>query len=103
MCKKSNCKIQIWGWHKKPRTMMRYIRRGDIFCFCFDDSRYCFGRIIERDKKSFCIVEIFDHVSDRPEISEEQIEKAKRLIPIDTIDDYWLFDKKASLRSMLMR
>lgn len=94
MNKKTDSKIQIWGWDKKPRTMRRYLKRGDIFCFRYDDSRYCFGRIIERDEKSYCIVEIFDYVSDTPEISVEQIEKAKRLISPDTIDDYCLFDRK---------
>ncbi len=94
MGKKTESKIQIWGWDKKPRTMRRYLKRGDIFCFRYDDSRYCFGRIIERDETSFCIIEIFDYVSDKPEISAEQIEKAKRLISPDTIDSYCLFDKK---------
>ena len=94
MCKKSNCKIQIWGWDKKPRTMRRYLKRGDIFCFRYDDSRYCFGRIIERDETSFCIIEIFDYVSEKPEISVEQVENAKRLISPDTVDDYCLFDRK---------
>ncbi len=26
-------KIKIWGWNKKKRTMIRYIKPGDIFCF----------------------------------------------------------------------
>ena len=94
MSKKSDSKIQIWGWDKKPRTMRRYLKRGDIFCFRYDDSRYCFGRIIERDETSFCIIEIFDYVSEKPEISVEQVENAKRLITPDTVDDYCLFDRK---------
>ncbi len=83
--------VKIWGWDKKPRTMLRYIKIGDIFCFKFDDHTYCFGRIIA--KVQFHIVEIFDYVSEQPIIHEENICKAGRLtvIPLDT---YSLFDRK---------
>ena len=38
--------IKIWGWEKKPRTMRRYIKIGDIFCFKYDDHSYRFGRLL---------------------------------------------------------
>lgn len=25
--------VKIWGWDKKKRTMLRFIKPGDIFCF----------------------------------------------------------------------
>ncbi len=83
--------IKIWGWEKKPRTMLRYIKPGDIFCFKFDDSTYCFGRIMA--KVMFHIAEIFDYTSNQPVISENDILCAGRLtaIPLDT---YSLFDRR---------
>ena len=51
--------ITLWDWDKKPRTMRRFIKRGDIFCFRYDDNRYCFGRIIELITVGG-LVEIFD-------------------------------------------
>ena len=27
--------IKLWNWDKKPRTMQRYLKRGDIFCFVY--------------------------------------------------------------------
>ena len=32
--------IKIWGWEKKPRTMLRYLKIGDIFCFQYDEHTY---------------------------------------------------------------
>ncbi len=28
--------IKLWDWEKKERTQMRYLKRGDIFCFTYD-------------------------------------------------------------------
>jgi len=86
--------MKIWGWEKKPRTMQRYLKRGDIFCFVYDDTRYCFGRIIEINPKRFCIVEIFDHISETPDIDEETISKAVRILPPINVHAYVLFDQK---------
>ncbi|MFG6368233.1 MAG: immunity 26/phosphotriesterase HocA family protein [Lachnospiraceae bacterium] len=83
--------IKIWGWDKKPRTMLRYIKIGDIFCFKFDDHTYCFGRIMA--KVIFHIAEIFDYTSDQPIITEKDIRNVKRLIAIP-LDTYSLFDRK---------
>lgn len=84
--------IKIWGWEKKPRTMRRYLKIGDIFCFRYDERTYRFGRIMAR--VIFHIVEIFDYASDQPVITEEDILSAGRLmvIPLDT---YSLFDRKS--------
>ncbi|PKD39928.1 phosphotriesterase [Methylomonas sp. Kb3] len=38
--------IKIRGWGAKPRTMLRYIKSGDIFMFQVDDNRYGIGRIL---------------------------------------------------------
>lgn len=83
--------IKIWGWEKKPRTMLRYIKIGDIFCFRFDDHTYRFGRVMA--KVVFHIVEIFDYASDQPVISEDDILGADRLLAIP-LDTYSLFDRR---------
>lgn len=63
--------IKIWGWEKKPRTMLRFLKIGGIFCFKYDDHTYCFGRIMAH--VIVHIVEIFDYVSDQPVITDEDI------------------------------
>lgn len=40
--------IKLWDWNKKKKTMIRYLKHGDIFCFQLDESRYCFGRLIAK-------------------------------------------------------
>ena len=84
--------IKIWGWEKKPRTMLRYLKIGDIFCFQYDHHTYRFGRIMA--KVIFHIVEIFDYVSDHPVITETDILAAKRLL-VTPLDTYSLFDRKS--------
>ncbi|MDO5106075.1 Imm26 family immunity protein [Capnocytophaga sp.] len=43
-----NSKITLWGWEKKPRTMLRYIKAGDIVCFEIDKTgtRFGYGQLI---------------------------------------------------------
>lgn len=87
-------KIKIWGWDKKVRTMLRFIKPGDIFCFKFDEKRYCFGRIIAKIDVGH-LAEIFNCISDKPYIDANNIEKALRLMEPVALDSYGLFDKKA--------
>ncbi len=84
--------IKIWGWEKKPRTMLRFLKNGDIFCFKYDDHTYRFGRIMAH--VIFHIVEIFDYASDQPVITEEDILSAGRLL-VTPLDTYSLFDRKS--------
>ena len=84
--------ITLWGWEKKPRTMLRYIKIGDIFCFRYGHRTYRFGRIMA--KVIFHIVEIFDCASDQPVITEADILAAKRLL-VTPLDTYSLFDRKS--------
>ena len=73
--------------------MRRYIKRGDIFCFRYDEKRYCFGRIIELITVGG-LVEIFEFISNNPSIDVETIEKTPRLLPPIIISIYDLFDTK---------
>ncbi|WP_218966799.1 immunity 26/phosphotriesterase HocA family protein, partial [Snodgrassella alvi] len=86
--------FKLWGWDKKPRTMLRFIKAGDIFCFKLDEQRYCFGRIII---KIFIghVAELFDNISNSPDISEAEIKQARRLIEPVILDSYSLFDRKS--------
>ncbi|TKV13886.1 phosphotriesterase [Citrobacter sp. wls619] len=83
--------FKFWGWDKKPRTMLRFVKPGDIFCFRLDENRYCFGRVISKIFTGH-VAEIFDFTSDIPKVMEANI--AKRAIPPIVIDTYSLFDKK---------
>lgn len=87
-------KIKIWGWDKKVRTMLRFIKSGDIFCFKFNNQSYCFGRIIVKVTTGH-LAEILDCISNKPCIDVNNIEKAQRIgVPI-ILDSYGLFDRKA--------
>ncbi len=83
--------FKFWGWDKKPRTMLRFVKPGDIFSFKLDEGRYCFGRIISKIVTGH-VAELFYFTSCFPEITEDKM--AKRIIPPVVIDTYSLFDKK---------
>jgi len=87
-------KITLWGWEKKKRTMLRFIKVGDIFCFQHDENTFCFGRIISIMEKRAIIAEIFDYTSDTPIITEKDINNAVRMFPPVNLDVYSLFDRK---------
>lgn len=84
---------KFWEWSKKPRTMLRFVKPGDIFCFRLDEDRYCFGRIISKIITGH-VAELFDYISAIPEIAEQKINEAKRIHSPIVIDTYGLFDKK---------
>lgn len=86
-------KLKIWNWDKKKRTLLRFIKVGDIFCFRIDENKYGFGRIIAILMKMH-IAEILDFISDEPVITQENIASAKRLLEPMALDSYALFDRK---------
>lgn len=85
--------MKINGWNSKKRTMLRYIKNGDIFCFNIDKKKYGFGRIIEKISGGH-VAEIYSQIKTEPTISEEEIENADRIMPPIVIESYGLFDKK---------
>ncbi|EBS4565575.1 phosphotriesterase [Salmonella enterica subsp. enterica serovar Tanger] len=85
--------FKVWGWDKKLRTMLRFVKPGDIFCFKLDGDRYCFGRIISKIITGH-VAELFDYMSAAPEITEKKINEVKRIYSPIVIDTYGLFDKK---------
>lgn len=70
---------KFWGWDKKPRTMLRFEKPGDIFCFKLDEDRYCFGRIITLMTVGH-LSELFDIIKKSPGITELEISNARRII-----------------------
>ena len=84
--------IDIWGWDKKVRTMLRFLKSGDIFCFKFDE-KYAFGRILTSMSVGH-LVEIFDIILPTTEITEKQVINANSLVAPIVIDAYSLFDRK---------
>lgn len=84
----------IWGWDKKERTMIRFIKIGDIFCFKYSEKRFCFGRIIAKVQPGH-LAEIFNYISDKPFINTNDIERALRLMSPIVLDSYSLFDRKS--------
>lgn len=70
---------KFWGWDKKPRTMLRFVKPGDIFCFKLDEDRYCFGRIITLMTVGH-LSELFDIIKKSPGITGLEISNARRII-----------------------
>lgn len=85
--------LVLWNWEKKKRTLLRYIEAGDIFCFQYNTSIYCFGRILARLDIG-TPAEIFDYISNAPTITEKDIEKTARMFHPVNLDVYTLFDRR---------
>ncbi|MEK4424953.1 Imm26 family immunity protein [Solibacillus sp. FSL K6-1523] len=83
----------LWGWEKKKRTMLRFIKPGDIFCFQYAENIYGFGRVLARMDVGN-IVEIFNFISEYSTISKENIEESGRMFHPVNLDLYSLFDRK---------
>ena len=86
--------VKIWGWNKKNRTLLRFIKTGNIFCFKYSESFYCFGRIMSKTIVGH-VAEIFTYTSTEPVITENQILHSSRLIDVVILDSYSLFDCKS--------
>jgi len=89
-----NSNLVLWGWEKKKRTMLRYIKAGDVFCFQYDENTFCFGRIMKIMENFATIAEIFDYISDEPVITMEDIDRGSRMFPPVNLDVHLLFDRK---------
>ncbi len=85
--------IKIWSWDKKPRTMLRFIRPGDIFCLKLDEHKYTFGRIVSKIFSGH-VAEFIDINLPTPNITESHLNESKISLPLQLLDTYSLFDKK---------
>ncbi|UFH50452.1 Imm26 family immunity protein [Pseudomonas sp. KNUC1026] len=83
--------INFSDWNKKPKTLLRYIKPGDIFCFLSGENRYHFGRVMTRNRLGH-VAEVFrDHLS-IPDAS--RLPAFERLWQPLILDSYSLFDRK---------
>lgn len=81
------------GWSRKRRTMLRFIRPGDVFCFTRNDGKYYFGQVISKALAGHC-VRIFDICRSAPEIGKSELLQAAVIIPPIILDSYSIFDRR---------
>lgn len=86
--------IKLWEREKKEYTQSRYIKQGDIFSFFYENQYFFFGRVLAAKPKEYCIAELFDYCSEKPEIDEQTILNAKRMMPPFNIDTKYTFQDK---------
>lgn len=87
-------KIKIRGWNTKPRTMLRFIKIGDIFCFEYSDNKFAFGQIIGKSISGHVGI-FFNLFKDNPEITEQELNDLTCIGEPKIIDSYSLFDRKS--------
>ncbi|EID8069120.1 phosphotriesterase [Escherichia coli] len=86
--------FKFWGWDEKPRTKLRFIKPGDIFCFKLDNNKYGFGSIVSKVSIGHSAV-IFDYFSSSPCVDESILDMVNVTFSL-ILDSYSLFDKKIS-------
>lgn len=86
-------KMKLNHWDKKKRTMIRFIKNGDVFCFKVSSNEYRFGYIISKIITGHSAI-ILDIISQSPYVTPEQLSKAQALINPIVLDTYSLFDRK---------
>lgn len=86
-------KLKIHGWNAKPRTMLRYIKPGDIFLFRLNEERFGVGRVLSKIDLGH-VVEFFHEVLEQPVVDSDVVRRAHRVGAPIIIDSYSLFDKK---------
>ena len=59
--------MKIFNWEKN-RTLYRYLKNGDLFCFKIADKLFGYGRIIAKNKLG-ATVGIFDLFTSKPQLS----------------------------------
>ena len=88
-------KVDIWGWDKKKRTMIRFLKAGDVFCFKIKNNLYGYGRIVSISILDFgAVAEMLGYSVSPDSITEYDVINSKRILPILLLDSYVLFDRK---------
>lgn len=83
--------LKFTPWAKKSRTMLRFVKPGDYFCFVVPDRGYGFGMIIS-DVTLGHSAKIYKKILSTPDITEEDTHSEIAFYCI--LDSYLLFDKK---------
>ena len=90
-------KIELWGWENKPRTMLRYIKVGDIVCFEIDKTgtKFGYGQLISKLKTGGFVLKAMNVVHDNPnDITIDEIMNSDLLGRPCILDAYTAFDNK---------
>ena len=82
------------GWTKKRRTMLRFIRAGDVFSFTRNDGFYHFGQIISEIPIGHS-AHIFGTRRRETTLALADLEQARPLMNPVILDSYSLFDRKS--------
>jgi hypothetical protein len=81
------------GWNAKPRTMLRFIKPGDVFMLALGDGRYGLGRILSQVSLGH-VAEILDAELAEPSLNAVSVDTLRRRGRPIVVDSYGLFDKK---------
>lgn len=87
-------KTKFLGWDKRTRTMLRYIKPGDIFLFELREGAFGVGRVVSKVSIGH-IAEVFDTIVTTPDIQSLDIGSLHRAMPPVILDSYSLFDRKS--------
>ena len=84
--------IKIREWNEKPRTKLRFIKIGDIFCYQFSEEMFVFGQILGKVNVGH-VIQFFDIFQASPTITVEELSRAQFIGKSFIIDSYTLFDR----------
>ena len=86
--------LKILGWDKKPKTLYRYIKEGDIFAFQIKIDLFGFGRILAKNPLGVS-AEIFDVFEANPDdfFRNKNYDRTTTLF-VTILDAHSLFQEK---------
>ena len=86
--------LKILGWDKKPKTLYRYIKEGDIFAFQIKIDLFGFGRILAKNPLGVS-AEIFDVFETNPDdfFRNKKYDRTTTLF-VTILDAHSLFQEK---------
>ncbi|WP_312936678.1 Imm26 family immunity protein [Pseudomonas sp.] len=84
--------IKFQKWANKPKTLLRYVKPGDLFCFSSKGGVFYFGRIMTKNSLGH-VAEVFCEQASTPDAS--LLSSFKRLGRPLILDSYGLFDRKS--------
>ena len=79
--------IKIREWNEKPRTKLRFINIGDIFCYQFSEEMFVFGQILGKVNVGY-VIQFFDIFQASPTITVEELSRAQFIGKPIIIDSY---------------
>ncbi|MBT0568172.1 Imm26 family immunity protein [Williamsia sp. CHRR-6] len=80
-----------YSWEKKKRTMLRFIKPGDFFCFLLPSGKFGCGRVISKVSVGHS-AEFYPSPLDEPVLWENWANSGVSFY--DVLDSYSLFDRR---------